>query len=360
MWTAPDSIIRLPSLLLLLSSSVYKTTSLFQSSKWLSLAIILQLQLQSHHLRTPFNTILYFSNHLAYPPNAPQCSRWIHQRDCLSPKSPSSTVHPGWTVLSVPSPSIIPADNDPNWEDAPANSTTNNTANRPTFSTRSWSKPYWSDNTNEQLADILGRLANTLNSNQTSSPNTNSRGTKAHIPNIFSGTEPNKLNNFLFQYCLYFRANPVQFDMDIVKINFTMTYITGVAQDWFEMGLNQEDQSILQDWLFNWNLFVDELHWHFGLLDSVGKVANMLDNLCMKPSDKISTYNMDFMYYASQLGWRNSVLCHCYYQVLPNQIKNLISIQEQGRPTLFQDMYALVMTIDHHYWECDHEHHHAR
>ena len=43
----------------------------------------------------------------------------------------------------------------------------------------------------------------------------------------------------------------------------------------------------------------------------------MLDNLCMKPSDKISTYNVDFICYTSQLGWGNSVLCHCYYQRLP-------------------------------------------
>jgi len=26
--------------------------------------------------------------------------------------------------------------------------------------------------------------------------------------------------------------------MDIAKINFTITYLTGVAQDWFEVGLN--------------------------------------------------------------------------------------------------------------------------
>ena len=65
------------------------------------------------------------------------------------------------------------------------------------------------------------------------------------------------------------------------------------------MGLNQENQSILQDWLSNWNLFVDKLHWHFGLLDPVGEAANMLDNLHMKPSNKISTYNVDFMCYAS-------------------------------------------------------------
>ena len=152
----------------------------------------------------------------------------------------------------------------------------------------------------------------------------------------------------------------MQFDTDIAKINFTMTYLTGVAQDWFEVGLNQEDQGILQDWLSNWNLFVDELCRHFGLSDPVGEVANMLDNLCMKPGDKIFTYNVDFMCYTSQLGWGNSVLCHCYYQELPNRIQDPISTREQGKPTLFQDMYALAMTIDHCYWERDCERHHAR
>ena len=68
------------------------------------------------------------------------------------------------------------------------------------------------------------------------------------------------------------------------------------------MGLNQEDQGILQDWLSDWNLFVNKLRRHFDLLDPVGEAANMLDNLCMKPGNKISTYNVDFMRYASQLG----------------------------------------------------------
>ena len=66
------------------------------------------------------------------------------------------------------------------------------------------------------------------------------------------------------------------------------------------------------------------------------------------------------MCYASQLGWGNSVLCHRYYQGLPNQIQDPISTREQGKPTLFQDMYALAMTIDHCYWERDHERHCAR
>ena len=148
--------------------------------------------------------------------------------------------------MPIPGLSIVPVDNDHNWEDTPTtNPNTNLTANRPTSSTRSRSKHHQSDNTNEQLAEVLGRLANTLNTNQTPGPNTNSRETKAHIPDTFSGTEPDKLNNFLFQCRLYFRANLAQFDTDIAKINFIMTYLTGVAQDWFEVGLNQENQSIL-------------------------------------------------------------------------------------------------------------------
>jgi len=193
-------------------------------------------------LGTPFNTISRFSDQIAYLPNAPRCSRRIHQRGRSSLRSPSSTIQPARIVLPVPGPSIIPVDNDPNWEDAPTNpSTNNNIANRPMSSTRSWSKSRQSDNTNEQLAEVLSRLANTLNTNQTPRLNTNSRGTKAHIPDTFSGTEPDKLNNFLFQCWLYFCANLVQFDTDIVKINFAITYLTGVAQDWFEVGLNQED-----------------------------------------------------------------------------------------------------------------------
>jgi len=105
---------------------------------------------------------------------------------------------------------------------------------------------------------------------------------------------------------------------------------------------------------------VDELRRHFGLLDPIGEAANLLDNLCMKPGDKIFTYNVDFMRYASQLGWGNSVLYHRYYQGLPNRIQDPISTWEQGKPTSFQDMYALAMTIDHHYWERDHERHRAR
>jgi len=159
-------------------------------------------------LRTPFNMIMCSSDQMAYPPNVLWCSKQIHQRGRSSLRSPFSTIQPGQTVLPVPGPSIIFANNDPNWKDTPTNpSTNNNITNRPTSSTRSWSKLCRSNNTNEQLAKVLGWLTNTLNSNQTPRPNTNTRRTKAHISDTFSGTKPDKLNNFLFQCCLYFYTN---------------------------------------------------------------------------------------------------------------------------------------------------------
>ena len=69
---------------------------------------------------------------------------------------------------------------------------------------------------------------NSLNANQISSPNFNSRGTKAYITNTFSSIKLDKLNNFLFQYHLYFCVNSIQFDMNIAKINFIMIYLSQI------------------------------------------------------------------------------------------------------------------------------------
>jgi len=101
-------------------------------------------------LGTLFNTILHFSKYLAYLQNAPQCSRQIYQKGQSSLRSLSSTIQPGQTALSVPGLSIVPVDNDSNWENTLAtNPITNLTANTPTSSTCSWSKLHQSNNTNE-------------------------------------------------------------------------------------------------------------------------------------------------------------------------------------------------------------------
>jgi len=134
-----------------------------------------------------------------------------------------------------------------------------------------------------------------------------------------------------------------------------MTYLSSVAQDWFEVTLQQEDLGYAQPWLFTWHLFVKELQVHFRLSDPVGDAASLIDNLCMKPGDKIVTYNVEFMWYAAQLNWGDTVLCHCFYQGLPNRLQDLIANWEQGKPTSFYAMYQLAITFDNCYWEQNHE-----
>ena len=75
----------------------------------------------------------------------------------------------------------------------------------------------------------------------------------------------------------------------------------------------------------------------------------------MKPGDKIATYNVEFMRYAAQLNWGNSVLCHHFYQGLPNRLQDPIANREQGKPNFFQTMYQLVITFDNRYWERNRE-----
>jgi len=144
----------------------------------------------------------------------------------------------------------------------------------------------------------------------------------------------------------YPNTNPLQFSTNEEKINFTLIYLSGVAQDWFKVALQQEDLGYTQPWLSTWHLFVDELWVHFGLSDPVRDAANLINNLCIKPGDKIATYNMEFMQYTAQLNWGNSVLCHCFYQGLPNRLQDPIANREQGKPNSFQAMYQLAITFD--------------
>jgi len=102
---------------------------------------------------------------------------------------------------------------------------------------------------NNQLAEALWQLSENLNRGSVPKPHQS----KACIPDTFDGSDPHKLNHFLFQCRLFFHANPSQFSTDKEKINFVMTYLSGVAQDWFKVALQQEDLSYAQPWLFTWH-----------------------------------------------------------------------------------------------------------
>lgn len=186
----------------------------------------------------------------------------------------------------------------------------------------------------------------------TKQPKVNTSRTKAREPEPFSGTNPDDLSRFLFQCRLYFRANPSQFSEDSTKVNFALTFLTDIALRWFETGIDQEETlGIISPWLSNWEDFVKELKTHFGHADFKGEAAELLESLRMKPGEKITNYNVEFMRLAGHLNWSDDVLLHRYYKGLPDRLQDKIVESPFGRPTTFTNMRELSITLDNRYWE---------
>ena len=65
---------------------------------------------------------------------------------------------------------------------------------------------------------------------------------KVRVPDVFDGTDLHQLHYFLFQCHFYFCSRPTLFESDVDKVNFAMTYVSRVVQDWLQVALEQEDQ----------------------------------------------------------------------------------------------------------------------
>ena len=113
---------------------------------------------------------------------------------------------------------ISHVDNDLDWVDTPIPVPT------PVFQTPSITD---CNPINNQLAEALQQLSENLNRGLAPKP----YQLKVHILDTFDGSDPHKLNHFLFQCWLFFHANPLQFSTNEEKINFAMTYLSGVMPD---------------------------------------------------------------------------------------------------------------------------------
>ena len=135
----------------------------------------------------------------------------------MRPRSSPLPVEP-LEFHSVDPSTVSYVDDDLDWVDAPIPVST------PVFQTPAVAD---CDPVNNQLAEALRQLSENLNRESAPKPHQS----KARILDIFDGSDPYKLNHFLFQCQLFFCANPVQFPTDEEKINFMLTYLSSVAQD---------------------------------------------------------------------------------------------------------------------------------
>ena len=81
---------------------------------------------------------------------------------------------------------------------------------------------------------------------------TTTSSSNAKKPDTFDGSDSKKLNNFILLCNLYFRNNSTYSDNE-AKVTFALSYLCGLALDYFEPTLMDSDTD--PDWLSNWSTF---------------------------------------------------------------------------------------------------------
>ena len=179
---------------------------------------------------------------------------------------------------------------------------------------------------------------------------------KAKKPDIFDGSDPQKLNSFILQCNLYFRNSTTHsaysaFSDDSEKINFALSYLRGTALEYFEPSILDSDE--ISDWMDSWSAFSHALRTQFGPIDPTADAENGIDNLKMLDSQHIVKYNVKFNCLAIRTGWDDNALRHHYYSGLAERIKDIMS--QQGKPETLEAMKTLAHAIDSRHWERLHE-----
>jgi len=117
---------------------------------------------------------------------------------------------------------------------------------------------------------------------------------KVREPDPFDGTDSAKLCTFLVQLRLSFNDRPRAFADDRNKINFAISYLKGIALAHFENSLIEPDLLNPLAWSDDYEAFVSELKTYFGSTDLVGEAESKLENLSMKPTQRIAKYLVEF------------------------------------------------------------------
>lgn len=170
-------------------------------------------------------------------------------------------------------------------------------------------------------------------------------------PDIFDGTDPGKLDTFVFQTSLYMAARASDFPDEETRITFALSYLKGVPLDWFqgELARSVNEGSGVLAWFTSYADFVSELRRLFGPRDPVNDATNALELLRYKDSTKAARYTIDFNRHAYRTGWNNAALTRQYYKGLPDRLKDELS--RIGKPVRLQALQDLVATLDQRHWE---------
>jgi hypothetical protein len=101
-------------------------------------------------------------------------------------------------------------------------------------------------------------------------------------------------------------------------------------------------------WMWNFEVFINELEVNFSPHDPIGDAESFLTNLTMGEDSRIVKYNVEFWKLVARLDWNESALTAHYFSGLPLQIR--VEILQGGKPTTLAAMHLKAQDADDIYW----------
>jgi len=123
---------------------------------------------------------------------------------------------------------------------------------------------------------------------------------KPRIPDTFDGSDPGKLETFIFQCSMYLAIRASDFSDDEARVVFALSYLKNSPQDWFQSEISHvaSKGGRLPEWSTNYAVFQQELKCLFALRDLITDAMTSLENLRYRDSGKATRYTIDFNQHA--------------------------------------------------------------
>ena len=175
---------------------------------------------------------------------------------------------------------------------------------------------------------------------------------KIRDPDPFDGTEPDKLQNFLFQCQLEFNGKPNTYQSDEARIYYAISFLKGSALNFFKLAVL--DKTETYDFLLSWLTFENELVDNFESSYLEDEAKNSLEALRFEDEGKATKFFVQFAKYKSRTCWNDHAYYCKAYKAFLTWLKDKVN-DMYPKPTTFPDLWAIVLQIDHHYWEYKHK-----
>jgi len=173
---------------------------------------------------------------------------------------------------------------------------------------------------------------------------------KPRSPDTFDGSNPGKLDAFIFQCSMYIVLRGQDFLDEASKVAFMLSYLKGSALDWFQTTAAHGSSGFMSTaWLSSTLMFIDELRCLFGLCDPVNEATVRIENLRYKDAGKAVKYTLDFNRDALCTGWNDKALYQQFYKGLPDRLKD--ELTRIGKAEMLIPLQHQVQVLDQRYWE---------